>query len=342
MIEEKNENNISLNIINNDKNQQMNQNSNLKLNNGIKGFKSENDYKRIQSLNTGRTKEKIIKLKSGCCILLTLLLTLLICIALIIIFAVVGKKCLFFIPLPGVIIIVSIICLCSFVTIAPNEAFVLSYYGKYVGTCREPGFYWIRPCTDRNFVSLKSNYYNGNKLKVNDLDGKPVLLGAIVVWRVKDTAKVIFDVHDYKGFVVSQTESAIRYIGCKYPYEPKKHNEISLRGGQEIINEELRNELEKRVWQSGIEIEDARITEIEYGNEIAELMLKSQTANSALIAKEKLVKGAVDLIDFSLNELEKRKLCKFKEEDKNKYSMNMMMLLSMDNDQKPIVKFTSN
>ena len=266
------------------------------------------------------------------------MLTLLICIALIIIFAVVGKKCLFFIPLPGVIIIVSIICLCSFVTIAPNEAFVLSYYGKYVGTCREPGFYWIRPCTDRNFVSLKSNYYNGNKLKVNDLDGKPVLLGAIVVWRVKDTAKVIFDVHDYKGFVVSQTESAIRYIGCKYPYEPKNHNEISLRGGQEIINEELRNELEKRVWQSGIEIEDARITEIEYGNEIAELMLKSQTANSALIAKEKLVKGAVDLIDFSLNELEKIKLYKFKEEYKNKYSMNMMMLLSMDNDQKPIVK----
>jgi hypothetical protein len=231
---------------------------------------------------------------------------------------------------------------CSFVTISPNEAAVLSYYGKYIGTCKEPGFYWIRPCTDKNIVSLKSNYYNGNKLKVNDLDGKPVLLGAIVVWRVKDTAKVIFDVHDYKGFVVSQTESAIRYIGCKYPYEPKKHNEISLRGGQEIINEELRNELEKRVWQSGIEIEDARITEIEYGNEIAELMLKSQTANSALIAKEKLVKGAVDLIDFSLNELEKRKLCKFKEEDKNKYSMNMMMLLSMDNDQKPIVKFTSN
>ena len=341
MIEEKNENNIRLSN-NIEKDQQLNQNSNIKLQNEITGFKSENDYNRIKSLNTGRTREKIIKLKSGCCILATLLLTFIICIALIITFAVVGKKCLYFIPLPGVIFIVTLICLCNFVTISPNEAYVLSYYGKYIGTCREPGFYWIRPCTDKNIVSLKSNYYNGNKLKVNDLDGKPVLLGAIVVWRVKDTAKVIFDVNDYKGFVVSQTESAIRYIGCKYPYEPKKHNEISLRGGQEIINEELRNELEKRVWQSGIEIEDARITEIEYGNEIAELMLKSQTANSALSAKEKLVKGAVDLIDFSLNELEKRKLCKFKEEDKNKYSMNMMMLLSMDNDQKPIVKFTSN
>ena len=340
MIEEKNENNIRLSN-NIEKDQQLNQNSNIKLQNEINGFKSENDYKRIQSLNTGRTREKIIKLKSGCCILATLLLTFIICIALIITFAVVGKKCLYFIPLPGVIFIVTLICLCSFVTISPNEAYVLSYYGKYIGTCREPGFYWIRPCTDKNIVSLKSNYYNGNKLKVNDLDGKPVLLGAIVVWRVKDTAKVIFDVHDYKGFVVSQTESAIRYIGCKYPYEPKKHNEISLRGGQEIINEELRNELEKRVWQSGIEIEDARITEIEYGNEITELMLKSQTANSALIAKEKLVKGAVDLIDFSLNELEKRKLCKFKEEDKNKYSMNMMMLLSLDNDKTPFVKLSN-
>ena len=231
--------------------------------------------------------------------------------------------------------------MCNFITISPNEAYVLSYYGKYIGTVREPGFYWIRPCTSQQFVSLKSNYYNGNKLKVNDLDGNPVLLGAIVVWRVKDTAKVIFDVIDYKGFVITQTESAIRYIGCKYPYEPKKHNEISLRGGQEIINEELRNELEKRVWQSGIEIEDARITEIEYGNEIAELMLKSQTANSAINAKEKLVKGAVELIDYSINELEKRKLCNFKEEEKNKYSMNMMMLLSMDNDKKPIVKLST-
>ena len=340
-MDKKNDNVINFNN-NNNENIQINQNSNIMLKNEkIKNFNNDNEYKRIQSLNSGRTREKIIKLKSGCLILFILLILLIISIALIIIFILVGKKCLFIIPLPGVIFIISIICLCSFITIAPNQAYVLSYYGKYIGTCREPGFYWVRPCTEKNIVSLKSNYYNGNKLKVNDLDGNPVLLGAIVVWRVKDTAKVIFDVLDYKGFVVTQTESAIRFVGCKYPYEPKKKNEISLRGGQEIINEELRNELEKRVWQSGIEIEDARITEIEYGNEIAELMLKSQTANSALSAKEKLVKGAVELIDYSLTELEKRNLCKFKEEDKNKYSMNMMMLLSMDNDKKPIVKLTS-
>ena len=332
MIEEKNDNNIKLtNDIENE--QPINQNSNLK---------DINDYKKIQSLNTGRTREKIIKLKSGCSMLLILLLILFLCIGSIIILAVIGNKFIYFIPLPIVTLVVTLFCLCCFIIISPNEACVLSYYGKYIGTAKEPGFFWVRPLTDRKFVSLKSNYYNGNKLKVNDLDGKPVLLGAVVVWRVKDTAKVIFDVIDYKGFVITQTESAIRYIGCKYPYEPKKDNEISLRGGHEIINVELRNELEKRVWQSGIEIEDARITEIEYGKEIAELMLKSQTANSALNAKEKLVKGAVELIDYSLTELEKRNLCKFKEEEKNKYSMNMMMLLSMDNDKKPIVKLTSN
>ena len=336
MIEEKNNYNINLsNNIEND--QQMNHNSNLKDDK----FKNEIDYKKIESLNSGRTKEKIIKLKSGCCMLFTSLIIFLLCVGTIITLALLGKKFLLFLPLPIVTIFVSIICLCSFITISPNNACVLSYYGKYIGTVKEPGFYWIRPCTSRHYVSLKSNYYNGNKLKVNDLEGKPVLLGAVVVWRVKDTAKVIFDVIDYKGFVITQTESAIRYIGCKYPYEPKKNHEISLRGGQEIINEELRNELEKRVWQSGIEIEDARITEIEYGTEIAELMLKSQTANSALNAKEKLVKGAVELIDYSLNELEKRKLCNFKEEEKNKYSMNMMMLLSMDDDKKPFIKLTN-
>ena len=139
-------------------------------------------------------------------------------------------------------------------------------------------------------MSLKSNQYNGNKLKVNERDGNPVELGIVVVWKIGDTYKAQFDVENYRYFIEAQAEAAIRYIGCKYPYEPVIPGEVSLRSGHEIINKELKEELERRIAVSGIQIEDARVTEISYGAEVAKMMLQKQASNAAVFAKDAILK----------------------------------------------------
>lgn len=313
----------------------------LEINTNNKKFEEMPDYKNMllnSQLGGGRTHEKELNLLKGATMVKIIVPSILISAALIGVFAALGGTLLFIIPLPALVVIVCLCLTCNFITVAPNEALVLSYYGKYLGTCKEPGYYWLRPFCNSSKVSLKSNHYNGSKIKVNDKEGTPVSLGLVVVWRVRDTAKVIYDVENYQGFVITQTESAIRFVGCKYPYESSKPGEICLRSGNESINEELRQELERRVWQSGIQIEDARITEIEYGNEVAGMMLKKQTAQSGILAKEMIVKGSLDLIDYSLKEMEKRAMCKLTDEDKTKYVMNMMTLLCMDNGNKPVIK----
>jgi len=126
--------------------------------------------------------------------------------------------------------------MCFFKTISPGEALVLTYYGKYIGTCRKPGYYWIRPCSTINIISLKSNHYNGNMIKVNDKDGTPVLIGLVCVWKVKDTVKATYCVNNFSGFMVSQTESAIRYIANKFSYDSTEENELTLKSGNEDIN----------------------------------------------------------------------------------------------------------
>ena len=220
---------------------------------------------------------------------------------------------------------------CGFVTISPNEAVVYEYFGKYIGTVKDNGFFYGYPLATQRKVSLRSNQYNGERLKVNERDGNPVELGIIVVWRIGDTAKAIFDVVNYEGFIRTQSEAAIRYIGCKYPYEPIVPGEISLRGGHEIINKELRQELEKRVKISGIIIEDARVTEISYGAEVAKMMLQKQASNATVYAKDAIVKGATSAVLKSLDEFQKNGV-EFSNEEKAKYVSGLMNTLCMSSD----------
>ena len=232
----------------------------------------------------------------------------------------------------GLLFVIGFVCCChGFLTINPNEAVVFQYYGKYLGTVKENGYFYGYPLAKKSFVSLRSNQYNGNKLKVNERDGNPVELGIIVVWRIGDTAKAIFDVIGYEQFIITQSEAAIRFIGCKYPYEPVVPGEISLRGGHEIINKELKQELEKRVKISGIIIEDARVTEISYGAEVARMMLQKQASNSTVYAKDAIVKGAANAVLNSLNEFEKNGI-QFKDEEKSKYITGLMTTLCMSSD----------
>ena len=226
---------------------------------------------------------------------------------------------------------VMITCCNGFITVNPNEAVVYQYYGRYLGTVKDNGYFYGHPLATTTRISLRSNQYNGNRLKVNERDGNPVELGIIVVWRIGDTAKAIFDVIRYQEFIHTQSEAAIRYIGCKYPYEPVVPGEISLRSGHEIINKELRQELEKRVKISGIIIEDARVTEISYGPEVARMMLQKQASNATVYAKDALVRGAANAVLNTLNEFEKNGI-QFKEEEKSKYITGLMTTLCMSSD----------
>lgn len=199
-----------------------------------------------------------------------------------------------------------------------------------MGTCKSPGFYYIRPCTDRSLISLQSNQFNGNMIKVNDKEGTPVLLGVVSVYRINDTVKATYGVKNSDNFMQAQTESAIRYIANKFSYDSNDENEPTLKSGKEEINELLKLELQRRTKIAGIEIEDARITEISYGDEIANVMLQKQAADAIIHSKAKIAKGAVDIIDDSIKELEKRNVCKFSDEERCRLVGNMMVVLNMD------------
>ena len=289
-----------------------------------------NNLLKSQTTSAINFSERELDLNNGCTFLLVLIIILIISIVLFIIFIVVGKTCYYIIPVPGLSLIVCLFLLCNLTTIPPGYALVLTYYGKYLGTCKSPGFYWIRPCTEKSLISLKSIQFNGSMIKVNDREGTPVLIGVVSVYHINDTVKATYGVKDSDGFMKAQTESAIRFIANKFSYDSNEENEPTLKSGNEEINELLKLELQRRTKMAGIEIEDVRITEISYGNEIATLMLQKQAADAIINSKAKIAKGAVDIIDNSIKELEKRNVCKFSDDEKSKLVGNMMIVLNMD------------
>ena len=290
----------------------------------------KNNLLKNQTSSAINFSERELDLINGCKFLLVILIIIIISIVLIIIFIVVGETCYFIIPVPALCLLVSLFLLCNLSTIPPGYALVLTYYGKYLGTCKNPGFYWTRPCSEKSLISLKSIQFNGNMIKVNDREGTPVLIGVVSVYHINDTVKATYGVKDSDGFMKAQTESAIRFIANKFSYDSNEENEPTLKSGSEEINELLKLELQRRTKMAGIEIEDARITEISYGNEIATLMLQKQAADAIINSKAKIAKGAVDIIDNSIKELEKRNVCKFNDDEKSKLVGNMMIVLNMD------------
>ncbi len=290
----------------------------------------KNNLLKNQTSSAINFSERELDLINGCKFLLVILIIIIISIILIIIFIVVGETCYFIIPVPALCLLVSLFLLCNLTTIPPGYALVLTYYGKYLGTCKNPGLYWTRPCSEKSLISLKSIQFNGNMIKVNDREGTPVLIGVVSVYHINDTVKATYGVKDSDGFMKAQTESAIRFIANKFSYDSNEENEPTLKSGSEEINELLKLELQRRTKMAGIEIEDARITEISYGNEIATLMLQKQAADAIINSKAKIAKGAVDIIDNSIKELEKRNVCKFNDDEKSKLVGNMMIVLNMD------------
>ena len=214
-----------------------------------------------------------------------------------------------------------------------NEAHVCILFGEYVGTVKKNGFLFVNPFYTHETISLKSNNLNGTVIKVNDKIGNPIMMGCVVVWRVKDTSKAMFEVEDYKEYVRIQSECAVRYLGCKFPYEKVNENDICLRSGEQEVNRVLMNELSQTLAYAGIEVEEARITELSYANEIANVMLKRQAADAVVAAREKIVQGAVSIVGHAINALNDNEICKMNREKKVQLVSNLMVILCGESQQ---------
>lgn len=238
-----------------------------------------------------------------------------------------------FIPMLIVIILIS----SGFIVVQPNDSRVLILFGKYTGTVRESGFWWVNPFTVRKKVSLRIRNFNSQKIKVNDLHGNPIEIGAVVVWRVIDTAKAVFDVENYEQFVDVQSETAIRQLASEYPYDVDQEDMPSLRGTPQEIAESLKNMLQLRLEVAGVEIIEARISHLAYAPEIAQAMLRRQQAQAIIAARTKIVEGAVGMVEMALKALSDQNIVKLDEDKKATMVNNLMVALVSETEVQPIV-----
>lgn len=229
------------------------------------------------------------------------------------------------------------IILCGFYLINPNEAAAIQLFGAYKGTDREEGLRWVLPWLTRKRIAVRANNVISDKIKVNDLRGNPVEMAAQVVWRVTDTAQALFDVEDYKEFVMAQIEAAVRSIGSRYPYDDIEHQEITLRGNHDEVGVELRKALIERLEVAGITVDECGLTHLAYAQEIAGAMLRRQQAEAVIAARKKLVEGAVTMVEHALAMLSEKNVVHLDDERKAAMVSNLMVVLCGERDTQPVV-----
>ncbi|MGI6128288.1 MAG: SPFH domain-containing protein [Planifilum sp.] len=225
----------------------------------------------------------------------------------------------------------------GFVMVQPNEARVLIFFGKYSGSIREAGFFWVNPFTIRRRVSLRVRNFNSEKLKVNDAAGNPIMIGAVVVWKVIDSAKALFDVDNYEDFVAIQSETAIRSLASRYPYDSHDDDVPSLRGIPDEVAETLRREVQERLQVAGVEVIEARISHLAYAPEIAQAMLRRQQAAAIIAARKKIVEGAVGMVEEALAYIEGKNFVELDEERKATMVNNLLVALVAEGDAQPVI-----
>lgn len=237
----------------------------------------------------------------------------------------------------GVGAVATLITALGFVTIQPNTAAVVTLFGEYKGTVRQDGFWWANPFYKKEKVSLRARNFNTDKIKVNDLSGSPIEIAAVVVWRVVDTAKALFEVDDYVSFVNIQSESAVRHLASTYPYDSGHEGVMSLRGSVEEVSKTLLVELQARLEKAGIVVDEARLSHLAYAAEIAGAMLRRQQAEAVVAARMKIVEGAVGMVESALEHLSKNKAIVLDEERKAAMVSNLMVVLCGDHSVQPVV-----
>lgn len=237
----------------------------------------------------------------------------------------------------GLAAVAGTLVLCGFYLINPNEAAAIQLFGAYKGTDRETGLRWILPWLSRKKIAVRANNVISDKIKVNDLRGNPVEMAAQVVWRVTDTAQALFDVDDYKEFVMAQIEAAVRAIGSRYPYDDIEHQEITLRGNHDEVGVELRKALIERLEVAGITVDECGLTHLAYAQEIAGAMLRRQQAEAVIAARKKLVEGAVTMVEMALTQLSEKNVVELDDERKAAMVSNLMVVLCGERDTQPVV-----
>jgi hypothetical protein len=225
----------------------------------------------------------------------------------------------------------------SFFQVAPNEGQVLQLFGKYAGTVREEGLRWTNPFYSKRRISLRVRNFESGKLKVNDSDGNPIEIAAVVVWQVVDTAEAMFCVDDYENFVRIQSESALRQMAQSYPYDAHSDSEPSLRSHGEEINSHLREQIQTRLGKAGVQVTEARISHLAYAQEIAQAMLQRQQAGAIVAARERIVEGAVGMVGMALEELRKQGVVELDEERKAAMVSNLLVVLCGERGTQPVL-----
>ena len=221
--------------------------------------------------------------------------------------------------------------------VEPNQSAVLSLFGKYVGTVHDNGLRWNNPFFSKRKVSLRVRNFESGKLKVNELDGSPIEIAAVIVWKVVDSAEAVFNVDDYESFVHIQSEAALRAMATSYPYDQHEENQVSLRSHPVEISERLKEQLDERLTEAGVDVIDARISHLAYAPEIAHAMLQRQQANAVIAARTRIVAGAVGMVEMALAELQKNDVVQLDEERKAAMVSNLLVVLCSDRSTQPIV-----
>jgi regulator of protease activity HflC (stomatin/prohibitin superfamily) len=241
-----------------------------------------------------------------------------------------------------------VVLLRGFFSLQPNEARVLVLFGNYKGSVRTSGFRWANPFYSngrgaaqrsfgRNKISLRARTLNGEKLKVNDKRGNPIEIAAVVVWRIEDTARAFFDVDDYENYVPIQSESALRHLANMYAYDDGEGGETTLRNNVDEVSQALRRELEERLSKAGVAVDEARLTHLAYAPEIAQVMLRRQQAEAVIAARQKIVQGAVSMVDMALKKLADKDVVQLDGERRAAMVSNLMVVLCSESEVHPVV-----
>jgi regulator of protease activity HflC (stomatin/prohibitin superfamily) len=225
----------------------------------------------------------------------------------------------------------------GFYTLQPNEAAAVTLFGNYKGTDRTPGLRWVLPWYARKKISLRVRNVTGEKLKVNDKRGNPIEIAAVVVWRVTDTARALFDVDAYQTFVDIQIETAVREIASHFAYDQAEHEEPTLRGDADQVSALLRQKLQERVAVAGVVVDETKLSHLAYAPEIAGAMLRRQQAEAVLAARQKIVQGAVEMVEHALQQLSERDVVKLDDERRATMVSNLLVVLCADRDAQPVV-----
>ncbi|MFC0152469.1 SPFH domain-containing protein [Xanthomonas dyei] len=237
----------------------------------------------------------------------------------------------------GLVAAACIFMLAGLYTLEPNQAAVLSLFGKYVGTAKDPGLRWNVPFYAKRRVSQRVRNFESGRLKVNELDGSPIEIAAVIVWQVMDGSEAVYNVDDYESFVHIQSEAALRAMATSYPYDQHEDGQISLRSHPAEISEQLKRHLDERLTQAGVDVIEARISHLAYAPEIAQAMLQRQQANAVIAARTRIVAGAVGMVEMALAELQKNGVVQLDEERKAHMVSNLLTVLCSDRGTQPVV-----